>query len=328
MIALDLVIVTYNRLEKLKKTIQHYENQTVSFRNLIIVNNCSTDGTNDFLHSLPSYLGRENHKTCDIVIIDSKENIGGSGGFYLGQKEAVKRNADRVFVADDDAYADPYMIEEFYTFIETHDTGKIAAVCAKVLNMDGSICLNHRDRYKVQKDKSNPFCHQFVRETSKEHDYEKDFFLVDILSYVGSFLNTKVLKKAGLVNPKYFIYLDDSEHSIRIGHYGDIMVVPKLKIFHDSGADTMLANQNVILSWRAYYLTRNHYHMLLKHFPRCVIKEYVNQFRRTVGAWIHRSYVNEFELLERSAMWDAFWGRLGKHPLYKPGWNIEKEKTS
>ena len=88
------------------------------------------------------------------------------------------------------------------------------------------------------------------------------------------------------------------------------------------------ANQNVILSWRAYYLTRNHYHMLLKHFPRCVIKEYVNQFRRTVGAWIHRSYVNEFELLERSAMWDAFWGRLGKHPLYKPGWNIEKEKTS
>lgn len=318
MVALDLVIVTYNRLEKLKKTIQHYENQTVSFRNLIIVNNCSTDGTNDFLHTLPSYFGRENHKTCDIVIIDSKENVGGSGGFYLGQKEAMKRNADWVFVADDDAYADPYMIEEFYKFIETHDSSKIAAVCAEVLNMDGSICLYHRETYTIRNK-------EYKRISSCNEDYIKDFFYIDLLSYVGAFLNAKALKSVGLVNPNYFIYFDDSEHSIRLGKYGRIVVVPLMKITHDGGAESV--QKNISVSWRDYYMVRNSTHMLLKHYPSVVIEKIYKQFRSDLHVFRTRTKLSEYSKMIRSAIWSAFWGRLGKHKKYKPGWFIKIDNS-
>ena len=316
MIALDLVIVTYNRLDKLKTAIRHYENQTVSFRNLIIVNNCSTDGTDVFLNSLPSCLSRGNHKTCDIVIINAKENMGGSGGFYLGQKEAMKRNADWVFVADDDAYADPYMVEEFYKFIGTYDTSKIAAVCAEVLNMDGSICLYHRDTYAI-------INKEYIRKSSCCEDYIKDFFYIDLLSYVGSFLNAKALKSVGLENPNYFIYFDDSEHSIRLGKYGKIVVVPLIKIMHDGGAES--TQEDISMSWRDYYMVRNSTHMLLKHYPSVVIEKVYKQFRSDLHVFRTRTKLSEYSKMIRSAIWSAFWGRLGKHETYKPGWFIKKE---
>jgi len=35
---IDIVIVTYNRLEKLKKTLQYYDKLSPSFNNIIVVN--------------------------------------------------------------------------------------------------------------------------------------------------------------------------------------------------------------------------------------------------------------------------------------------------
>ena len=98
----DVVIVTYNRLEKLKKALASYENQSRRFRHLIVVNNHSTDGTSDFLDAW----GRTEAPFSKIVI-NTDENLGGSGGYYLGQKKAMELEAEWVFLADDDAYAEP-----------------------------------------------------------------------------------------------------------------------------------------------------------------------------------------------------------------------------
>ena len=46
---IGVVLVTYNRLEELKKAIPCYENQTVKPKYIIVVNNCSTDGTDEYL---------------------------------------------------------------------------------------------------------------------------------------------------------------------------------------------------------------------------------------------------------------------------------------
>lgn len=44
-----VVIVTYNRLNKLQKALQSYESQTCPPHCIIVVNNNSTDGTHDYL---------------------------------------------------------------------------------------------------------------------------------------------------------------------------------------------------------------------------------------------------------------------------------------
>lgn len=313
--SLDIVIVTYNRIEQLKKTLECYANQTMGFRNLIIVDNCSTDGTSEYLDE---WCAEHSHqeKFCPLLI-HSAENVGGSGGFYLGQKKAMELNADWVFVADDDAYAAPDMVEKFFEFITSHDTSKLSAICAKVLNINGSICLYHRDYHVIEDG-------EYKRIHSVESDYEKEYFSIDDLSYVGSFLNACALKKVGLVNPDYFIYYDDSEHSIRLKKWGDIVVVPNIVITHDGGAES--TPDDVMLSWRQYYFMRNTTYMFLHHYPSVGLRIVYKQFRDDFHAFRTMTKRSDYAKFVSSAIWSAFFGRLGKHNIYKPGWCLKRKK--
>ena len=48
-LSIGVVLVTFNRLEELKKAIPCYEEQTLKPKYIIVVNNCSTDGTDEYL---------------------------------------------------------------------------------------------------------------------------------------------------------------------------------------------------------------------------------------------------------------------------------------
>lgn len=309
---LDVVIVTYNRLEKLKKTLLYYSEQTASFRNLIIVNNCSSDGTNDFLTEWID--NNRNNPKFNPIVIHPNENLGGSGGFYIGEKKAMSLDPDWILVADDDAYPDPDMIENFYDFIKSHDISAISAICGAVLNADRSVCYYHRSRIIIKKG------YHFILENSTPEDYESPFFDIDVLSYVGAFIKAKVLGEVGLVNKDYFIYADDGEHSIRLREKGKLICVPSIKILHDSGQETSSKDTD-IFTWRDYYATRNYIHLLIKHYKMCAINRIYHEIRRIKhirGPQSRRMLLN--------AILDAVIGNLGKHKLYSPGWSINKEK--
>ena len=306
MIKLDLVIVTYNRLEKLKKALDCYEKQTRSFRNLILVDNCSTDGTREYADDWS-----KKQSLFHKIVIHTKENLGGAGGFYTGQKEAMRLEADWVYVADDDAYAASDMIEQFYHFIDTHDVSGISAVCGTVLNVDGTISYEHRGSCKIQKS-------SFVRINSVKSDYDKAFFEINLLSYVGSFINVLALKQVGVANPNYFIFFDDTEHSLRLKKYGSILCVPSVKIEHDT-ISANLANSNIItIDWKVYYWHRNKQRMLLQHYPFVAIVnavKFLKHYTKFSGKCDKRMVVM------KDAYWDAICGRMGMHNVYKPGWS-------
>ena len=299
----DVVIVTYNRLEKLKKALACYENQTMTFRNMIVVNNHSNDGTFEYL---------ESWKNMDAPfakhVINTEENLGGSGGFYTGQKYAMLLSPDWIYIADDDAYAEKDMMEQFYRFCDTHDADKLSAICGAVYGVDGRLSLLHRSTYKIV-DGIN-----FSRKDSVEDDYKNDYFNIDLLSYVCSFLNVRALRKVGLVNPNYFIYFDDTEHSIRLNKYGDIVCVPNIKIQHEESGGVVNVDED--FSWRSYYICRNKLHMQKKHCLRVAIDRtlYVRK------VMVANAKEKEHKKLLREALWDAWLGRLGKHKKYKPGW--------
>lgn len=305
-INLDVVVVSYNRLEKLKTALSHYDAQTAPFRNLILVNNCSTDGTTEFIgewERIPSNYNK--------IIINTSENIGGSGGFYLGQKKAIELGADWVFIADDDAYPDANLFSQFYTFNSNHCDCSFSAICAEVLTIDGEISLAHRTKCKMDKGL------HFIQYDSPIEDYSKEFFNIDFLSYVGPFISVAAMRKIGLVNPDYFIFYDDTEHSFRLRKYGKIICVPQMKVIHDNN---VLNLPKVAVSWRDYYLIRNKRHMLLKHMPIALKLKMTLSFIFK----IYRSIPNKqaFDKVYYRAIKDATLGRLGKHPIYKPGWSI------
>ncbi len=299
----DVVIVTYNRLEKLKKALACYENQTMTFRNMIVVNNHSNDGTFEYLESW-----KNKEAPFAKHVINTEDNLGGSGGFYVGQKYAMSLNPDWIYLADDDAYAEPDMMEQFYKFCDAHDVDKLSAICGAVYNMDGNIAIIHRSEHKVEKN-------HYVRTSCPEEWYDKDFFHIDCLSYVCSFINANAIRKVGYVNHKYFIYSDDTEHSIRLSKYGDIICVPYIKIYHEEMNTT--ANVSVGSSWKEYYAVRNNCHMLKKfHFWSAIDRTFflLNQCKGNEYTLTHIKLI-------KVALRDAWLGILGKHKIYKPGWS-------
>ena len=100
------VVVTYNRLELLKKVIDGLRNQTYKLDKIIVVNNASTDGTSQWLSS-----------QGDLEFIN-QDNLGSSGGQYSGSVFAYQNGYDWIWQMDDDVVADKYCLENLFKFAE------------------------------------------------------------------------------------------------------------------------------------------------------------------------------------------------------------------
>lgn len=310
-VVIDIVIVTYNRLDQLKHTLTCYDRQIGKFRNLIIVDNHSTDHTQEYLKSwkcVPTEYGK--------FVLTMKKNLGGAGGFYEGQKFAVSLKPDWVLLADDDAYPALDLTKNFYDFVNENKNNlkNVAALCTSVYNPDGEICLSHRCRLDLQ------FGIRFKMEAIQEDCYKRKFFNVDFFTYVGAIIKVDTLQSVGYDIPQYFIYYDDSEHSIRIRKSGCILCVPQLKMVHDGETKSDIKE---IASWRSYYGTRNRIHMLKLHYP---ISALYFTCSRLYNAFTNREYNWQCRKMVFIAIRDAWLNQLGKHILYRPGWQVTKKR--
>ena len=297
------VIVTYNRFDKLKKALEAYEKQEKPVDDLIIVDNCSTDGTRDFLRDWENEEGVSNRH-----VIYMNENLGGSGGFHDGCEYALTLAPDWILVADDDAYPDKQVISNFGAYTTNHNIDDISSICSTVVNSDNTIAYYHRRILEVK------WHYQIVSRNSTEEDYLKESFPVSLFSYVGTFMRADSLRKVGLCIRDFFIYFDDSEHSIRLSKTGQIICVPSLKVFHDdANAIAKNASGKPVL-WREYYGIRNRLYTLLHHYPLAGIYWLLAMIK--VGVLTNGT--PEEIKMRRAAVRDAVLSRLGKHPVYRP----------
>lgn len=304
------VIVTYNRLKKLKNTLAAYENQITHPYELIVVDNFSNDGTSDYLKQWVTIPSKYKKK---VKLLD--ENQGGSGGFYVGEKEAIADGADWVLVADDDAYPNEDAISRLIDTANLHKNEKIAAFCSVVTDIEGKIAYNHRRVYKYK------YGFIFESKDSINSDYKKQEFDINLFSYVGTLLNVEAMKEFGLCNPDFFIYCDDTEHSIRMNKFGRIICDTKVIFIHDSGQDTQNLDKSILMTWREYYGHRNFTYMLKNENKAAM---WYSIFIRSIRIIIKYIFEPSCLRLFFSALNDGYMGYLGKNILYKPGFAIKK----
>lgn len=301
---IDVVLVTFNRLDKLKKAIHCFLIQTRPFRNLIIVNNNSTDGTYQYLQDLKE----KKDLPFNLHIINLPENIGGSGGFNSGEEYAMKLSPDWIYVQDDDAYPEPKLIEKFENYIDNNKSEKIAALCTSVLgSRDLQPDLDHRADFR--------FKLGFIstRISHPRQDYDKTFFELNLLSYVGSFINAKAIEHVGTMRGDFFIYWDDGEHSLRLSKYGKIICVPTIEVIHES--KTSNNDSEGVFSWRMYYNLRNFIYTVYRKNKVAGLFLACRYFAST----IKRHDAERGEMI-RAAIRNALTGKLGKHMIYRPGY--------
>lgn len=289
-----IIIVTFNRLELLKECLEHAVNQTVSPRKVIVVDNCSTDGTKEYLNG---YL-----QDSRFLIHFESENTGGAGGFYRGIKLARDLDVDWVMLIDDDAILDYNCMENMCP--EPDSTAK-AYAC--VVKCQGVIDTLHR-RNKNSDISAEP--------------YEQREFNCDFASFCGLMIQRKLIEQVGLPEKDYFIWFDDTEYCMRINKLTTICVRCQAELDHKTTMEKPRKGEAAV-SWKQYYGMRNRIHAYIKH------KYWKNLFRtvsilmlqivyNTIKSIYAPEYRNKAVLLF-DGLKDGLRCRLGKNPKYLPG---------
>lgn len=302
-----VVLVTFNRLDKLKIALECYEKQSYLPKSMIVVNNASNDGTKEYLDE---WLKKKSKIKKEVVHLN--KNTGGSGGFYEGLKRSIKTNLDYVWVSDDDAFPEDNCFEIANDYLKKNSKKDISAICGTVVNR-GEIDIVHRRRLK----KGLMFIFQsFI----SKKEYKKDVFELNLFTYVGTFINVKKMKKVGITEKNYFIYCDDTEHSYRLSTVGKILCLPAIKIIHDGP----LNNGRDGVTWKLYYGIRNSIDFVKRSFPKRYYYSYKLYFRFKYYAMTTLLWKNKivgYKLINY-AIKDAKNGKLGIDDIYKPGWKI------
>ncbi len=234
------VVVTFNRLEKLKKVLASLEKQSRKPDQLIIIDNASTDETPNFLRAY----------TPDIptLKITVPANTGGAGGFYLGMKAGYETGADYLWIMDDDAYAKPDALENLERGLENANEelqGTVPFACSVVEYIDGNIC-----------EMNNPIpTWDWGRLLVKNINA----VMVSRCSFVSVLIPRWVVQEFGYPRKEYFIWFDDAEYTSRITKWCPGVQIMDSAMIHDMGENkgvnfTMVDDTN---AWKFAYGIRN-----------------------------------------------------------------------
>lgn len=245
------VVVTYNRLAKLKRTIRHLlDASEEALRGVLVFDNASTDGTGSWLAALDD---------PRLTIQTSPENLGGAGGFEQALRHAVGRfDADWYLLMDDDSHPAPGTLDRF----AASPRDRFEAWAAAVYHPEGQIC-------DINRPSRNPFWHpgiflRMLRGHGRdgfhlcEEDYAgTDVVEVDVTSFVGLFLSRRAVSLAGYPDGRLFLYADDVLYSLALRQAGGrIGFDPALRFEHDFSA-LQAGLRRFTPLWKGYYYQRN-----------------------------------------------------------------------
>ncbi|CAN5760621.1 hypothetical protein BH11BAC4_BH11BAC4_06890 [soil metagenome] len=224
------VVVSYNRQELLSECITALRNQTRRPEAILVVNNGSTDNTEEWLQQQP-----------DVFFI-TQRNIGSSGGFNTGITWAFKHGYSWIWCMDDDGYPKEDALEKLLLH-ETHERSLLN--CA---------VLNKEDRKS------------FVWKTKEYKTIDE--VDVDIIPGIGhpfngTLLHRAIVEKVGVPKAALFLWGDETEYYYRIvkQHKYPVYTVPSSIHYHPASAFTFKKDWDHKTSWKMYFYVRNRLHV-------------------------------------------------------------------
>lgn len=245
------VIVTFNRKKLLKECIDSVLNQTYKSDKIIILNNCSTDGTLDMLNS-DGYFKKSN-----IEIVTLETNTGGAGGFYYAMKKAYSDGADWIWVMDDDCIPEKNALEALVNASKLVD-GSFFASCVFGPNnefMNVPTLSNHKS--------DNGYKDWY------EH-LDKKIVKIEAATFVSLLISRNSIDNCGLPHKDFFIWGDDIEYTTRLTKtYKTAYMVGDSRVVHKRVGEKALSlvnelNKNRIKMYK-YYVRNNkviaHYYL-------------------------------------------------------------------
>lgn len=250
-----VVMVTFNRKEYLKKLLNSFSKQTIKISNILIVDNHSNDGTDDFLFNNGFIKEKKECKllntkkdSVNYLYYRTKENLGGAGGFNQAFKIVKKFDFDYIWVMDDDVLPENNCLEMLLKY-QTDDT---------MITIPNRTKNGFIDVITTNINLSNPFKIFMKKKTSILATSISDNETVDIcdMPFEGPLINVELIKKVGLPDSKYFLQFDDTDYATRALKYTNIKFVVNA-ILEKQIIVPLDRDKEKLMNWKDYYAYRN-----------------------------------------------------------------------
>lgn len=235
------VLVTWNRRALLANCLKSILSQSTLPNYIIIVDNNSTDGSQEFLEkegliSLPikitaGVFGGElfqynyeqsNRNPIDMLYLNRYQNEGGAGGFYAGIQIALEFSADWIWLMDDDGKPEKSQLETLY-----------GACKEQSIYFANALVLN--------KDDPDELAFELLGFTTRAQT--KGLKIIENAAnlFNGTFIHADVPNTIGNIKKEMFIWGDENEYYLRAQSYGYIpCTVVNAIHFHPSSKTTKI----------------------------------------------------------------------------------------
>lgn len=234
------VVVTFNRMQLLKECINALRNQTRKPDAILVINNGSTDTTEEWLTTQK-----------DVTFITQK-NVGSGGGFNTGITWAYQNKYSWIWCMDDDGYPKEDALE------------KILAAQTTQLCLLNCAVINKEDKKTfVWKTKNYATIH------------EVDNNLIEGVGHPfnGTLIHRNIVERVGVPKPSLFLWGDESEYICRITKTNNIPVITVADSihYHPPSAFTYKQDWDYKNCWKMYYYVRNRFHVNRSKFNNRVL---------------------------------------------------------
>ena len=171
---------------------------------IVVVDNCSTD---DSVEKLKAELPDE------VTLLQADENNGFSAGNNIGIRYALKNQADYVLLLNNDTVTDQDFLTPLVEFASrTPDCG----------------CISSRIYYYYEKNKIwfdggafHPYnCRAEHYRFNEDGSTVTGIHEATFISGCCMLIPATVIRKIGLMDERYFLYVEDTEYSLRIQKVG------------------------------------------------------------------------------------------------------------
>lgn len=180
----------------------------------IVVDNASDDGTVEFI--------RENYP--EIILIESKENLGFGKGNNLAMRYALDHDCDYVFLLNQDTWIKPDTLSIMLPVAEKHQE------CGIFSPMH--IRADEKSLYIEIEDGSADHANELLSDCYFQS--LKDIYHFKYINAAAWLIPRQTLEIIGGFDPMFFLYGEDDNYLQRLEYHGmKVGLIPRAQIFHD-----------------------------------------------------------------------------------------------
>jgi rhamnopyranosyl-N-acetylglucosaminyl-diphospho-decaprenol beta-1,3/1,4-galactofuranosyltransferase len=214
------VVVTFNRLALLQRLVARL-GEVPGLAEVLVIDNASTDGTGEWLASVPT--------TGEVPVVSRTldHNRGGAGGFHDGLAWAIDRDADLVWLMDDDGVPDADCLARLTPY-----DGE--------LDFWGPAVLAEQDPSRLSFPIRLPGSSRVVHAMSAVESAAVDGLIRDVvIPFNGVLVTRQLVDLIGLPREEFFIWGDDVEYLWRAREAGARVATVVDAHFHHPATDDL-----------------------------------------------------------------------------------------